>query len=276
MATQATIPRLGRVRTVGREIADAFAEHGLLVYASAVSFRALIALVPLTLLGLAMMGALGLRHVWDESLAPAVADRVSTPVAQAIDFSVEEIFSSGGPGLIAFASALLLWDMTWAVNAVMQALNRIHDVEETRSWPRRTLTAVALAAAVSLCLVGAVLAVVAGPEIAGGVLDLLLGVGRWIASVALLLLAVGLLFRYAPAERPEVRWASGGSVFVIAVWIVASLGFRWWVANVADFESAVGNLTAFLILTAYVFTSAAIFLAGAQLDEFLRQETRKR
>ncbi len=270
MATQATIPRLGRVRTVGREIADAFAEHGLLVYASAVSFRALIALVPLTLLGLAMMGALGLRHVWDESLAPAVADRVSTPVAQAIDFSVEEIFSGGGPGLIAFASALLLWDMTWAVNAVMQALNRIRDVEETRSWPRRTLTAVALAAAVSLCLVGAVLAVVAGPEIAGGVLDLLLGVGRWIASVALLLLAVGLLFRYAPAERPEVRWASGGSVFVIAVWIVASLGFRWWVANVADFESAVGNLTA------YVFTSAAIFLAGAQLDEFLRQETRKR
>jgi membrane protein len=253
----------------------AFAEHGLLVYSSAVAFRALVALVPLTLLGLALLGALGVREVWDETLAPAVADRVSTPVGQAIDFSVKRIFSSGGPGLIAFAAALLLWDMTWAVNAVMQALNRIHDVEEKRSWPYRILTAVVLAAAVSLCLVGAVLAVVAGPEIAEGALDVLLGIGRWIASVALLLLAVGLLFRYAPAERPEARWASGGSVLVIAVWIVASLGFRWWVANVADFESAVGLLTAFLILNAYVFTSAAIFLAGAQLDEFLRQETRK-
>jgi uncharacterized BrkB/YihY/UPF0761 family membrane protein len=65
---------------------------------------------------------------------------------------------------------------------------------------------------------------------------------------------------------------SGGSVLVIAVWIVASLGFRWRVANVADFESAVRTLTAFLILNAYVFTSAAIFLARAQLDELLRQK----
>jgi membrane protein len=276
MATWAAVRRTDRIRAVIGEIVKAFGQHGLFVYASAVAFRALVALVPLTLLGLALIGALGVREVWDETLGPTITERVSTPVGQAIDYSVERIVSRGDIGLIAFASALLLWDMTWAVNAVMQALNRIHDVEEKRSWRHRILTAVLLAAAVSVCLVGAVLVVVAGPEVAEGALDVLLGVGRWIASIALLLLAVGLLFRYGPAERPEVRWASGGSVFVIAVWIVTSLGFRWWVGNVADFESAVGTLTAFLILNAYVFTSAAIFLAGAQLDEFLRQETRKR
>jgi hypothetical protein len=40
------------------------------------------------------------------------------------------------------------------------------------------------------------------------------------------------------------------------------------------FKTAIGSLTVFLVLTAYVFTSAAIFLVGVQLDELLRKDVR--
>jgi len=43
---------------------------------------------------------------------------------------------------------------------------------------------------------------------------------------------------------------------------------------VANFKTAIESLTVFLVLTAYVFTSAAIFLVGVQLDELLRKEVR--
>lgn len=155
-----------RLRELARAIVDAFAEHGLLTYASAISFRALVALVPLLLLGLALLGALGLE-------------------------------------------------------------------------------------------------------------DVVLGIARWLVAIGLLTLAVGTLVRYAPAERPEARWASAGSALVIGAWIVASLAFRWWVGSVADFESAVGILTVFLLLTAYVFVSPTIFIVGVQLDEILRKERRR-
>ena len=81
--------------------------------------------------------------------------------------------------------------------------------------------------------------------------------------------------RFAPAERPEKRWASAGSILVIVVWIVASLLFKLWVTSVADFKSAVGSLTVLLFLSWYVFVSSAIFLIGAQLDELLRKETHR-
>jgi len=58
---------------------------------------------------------------------------------------------------IALSIALVIWDMTWAVNAVMQALNRIHDVEERRSKLRRVAVAVGLGLAVVLCLIVAAL-----------------------------------------------------------------------------------------------------------------------
>jgi membrane protein len=253
-------------------VAEEFRKRDLLTYASAIAFRGLVALVPLTLLGLGLLGALGYQDVWRETVAPALEGRLTGPVYEGIDYSVEQILSSGTAGLIAFAAALLLWDLVWAVGAVMSALNRIHDVEEGRSGRRRLLVRVWLAGVVGVCLIGAALAVLAAPKLADGALDVVVGIGRWIVGVTLLGLAVGLLFRYAPAERPQAKWASAGSVLVIASWIVASLLFRLYVTTVADFETAIGSLTVFLVLTAYVFTSAAIFIVGAQLDELLRMD----
>jgi membrane protein len=107
------------------------------------------------------------------------------------------------------------------------------------------------------------------------VIHFVLGVGRWLVAVVLLAFAVGAVMRFGPAERPEKRWASAGSLLVIAVWVVASLLFKLWVTSVADFKSPVGGLTVLLFLSWYVFVSAAIFLVGAQLDELLRKETHR-
>jgi membrane protein len=265
--------RAARLWDLVRLISAAFREHDLLTYASAIAFRGLVALVPLTLLGLALLGALGLEDVWFDTLAPTIEGRVTEPVFGAIDYSVQQLFRTDAGGLIAFSSALLLWDLAWAIGAVMSALNRIHEVEERRTWRRRLATRVALAVGVAVCLVGSALVLAVASTLANGVLDLLLGIVRWLVAVTLIGLAVGLLVRYAPAERPDTKWASAGSLLVVVSWIVASLGFRFFVSSVANFQTAAGSLTVFLVLTSYVFTSAAIFIAGAQLDELLRKDT---
>jgi uncharacterized BrkB/YihY/UPF0761 family membrane protein len=57
---------------------------------------------------------------------------------------------------------------------------------------------------------------------------------------------------------------------VVISWLAASALFGWWAGSVASYESAVGTLTFFLVLTAYTFTSAAIFLVGVEVDERIR------
>jgi membrane protein len=254
------------------ELARRLAEHRLTIYASAIAFRALISLIPLLLLGLGLLGALGLKDTWSQSIAPAIKPRVTGPVYDAINYSAEKILSSGTISLIAFAAALVIWDLAIGVGAIMDALNRIHEVEESRSLRRRALVAVGLAVAVGACVIGAILVLTVAPR-AGGSLHVLLGLGRWIVAPLLLVLTVGLLVRWAPAEKPETRWASAGSILVILVWIAASLLFKLWITTVASFKSPQGSLTGLLILTSYAFVSAAIFLVGAELDELLRKET---
>jgi len=275
MATRATPIRTGSLRTAAHDLAECFSEHSLLTYASAIAFRAIVALVPLTLLGLALLGTFGLEDVWTDTIAPALRDHLTQPVFNGIDFTVQQIFATDKTPLIALATALVIWDMTWAVNAVMQALNRIHEVQERRSKIRRVLVASGLGIVVVACLIAAVLVQSIAPSLTNGAMDTFLSIARWPVAILFLWAAVTLLFRYAPAEKPKTGRASGGSLLVIATWLVASALFRGWVTEVANFKSAAGSLTVFLVLTSYILVSSMIFLIGAEVDERARKQNRR-
>jgi membrane protein len=257
------------------ELTRRLSEHELPIYASAIAFRGLISMIPLALLALGLLGALGLQDTWHNSIAPAIEPRVLPAVFDGINAAVEKILTSSTAGLIVFASALALWDLTLGMAAIMRALNRVHDVQEDRSLLRRVGVAFGLAFGVGVCVIAAILLLVVAPR-AGGTFHVLLGILRWLFAPLLLGVAVGLLVRFAPAQKPQARWASAGSLLVIATWIVATLLFRMWVTYVADFKTAVGSLTGLLLVTLYFFVSSAIFLIGAELDELLRKETRGR
>jgi membrane protein len=252
---------------------DLFARHALLDHASAIAFQVLKSLVPLTLLGLALLGALGEERVWRKTIAPAMRPHLQPATFHGIDAVVQKIFSSEAPGLIAFGALLAAWYISGSVRAVTGALNQIYEAEEKRSWPVRYAISFALAAAIAVCLIGALLVVAAGPELVRhGALEVVVQIGRWPVAVGLLALGVGLLVRFASVERRSNRWISAGSALVIAAWIVATLVFKLFVTYVANFKTATGSLAVFLVLIGYVYTSSIIFLVGVELDELLRKE----
>ncbi len=252
---------------------DLFNEHELLDHASAISFAVLKALVPLTLLGLAVLGAVGQRHVWQETLLPGLRPHVQPPTARALDVAVEKIFSTNSVGLIVFASIVALWYISGSVRGVMTATNCIYERDETRSWKVRYPLSLGLAAAIAVCVVGAALAVLAAPALAShGALEVVVAIGRWLVAVVLLGVAVALLVRYAPVEHRSTGWVSGGSVLVILAWVAASMIFKLLVTEVLNFKTATGSLGIFLVLTGYVYTSSIIFLLGVEVDELLRED----
>ncbi len=255
---------------------DLFARHQLLDHASAIAFAVLKALVPLTLLGLALLGALGQEKVWNETLYLGLKDHLQPTTAGAIDEAVQRIFTQNSAGLIALASVLVVWYVSGAVRAAMGAINQIYEADEKRPWTTRFPISFGLAVSIAVCVVGALVVVTAGAALAsGGLAGAVVAIGRWALAVILLALAVALLVRYAPIERRAKRWASAGSALVIAAWIGATLVFELFVSHVANFKTAVGSLTVFLVLIGYVYTLSIIFLVGVELDELLREDATK-
>jgi YihY family inner membrane protein len=266
------VQRLRKLWPHVRALGEAVPRHALGTHAAAISFHLLVSLVPLALLGVAVLGRLGLQDVWTDSVGPALQERLSSPVYVAADYEVGEIFGSSSVGLMVFAALLLVWFLARAVASTMAALNDIHEVgEDPRSFREKAATAVWLAAAVGLCVVGALLAVSVVPRLADGALHWLALLLALAAGGALLGVAVTLLVRYAPAERPKARRASAGAAFVVVAWLLESLAFGWWSGSVANYRTATGNLAVFLVLTAYVIVAVGIFLAGVELDEAARR-----
>jgi membrane protein len=262
-----------RLRKFVKLWVDLFAEHKLLDHAGAMAFAVLKALVPLTLLGFAVLGVTGQKHVWEHTISPALKGHVQPTTLRAIDSAVERIFAHNSVGLVVFASVLTLWYVSGSVRAVMGATNDIYGCEERRSVKVRFPLSFALAAAITLCLVGALLTVLAGPELARhGALEVVVAIGRWIVAIALLAVAVGLLMRFAPVDSRPYSWVSGGSLIVILAWVAASLIFRVFVTDIANFKTATGSLAVFLVLGGYVYTSSIIFLVGVEIDELLRED----
>jgi membrane protein len=262
-----------RLRKFAKLWVDLFAKHELLDHASAMAFQVLKALVPLTLLGLGLLGALGQERVWKNTLAPGIKPHVQPATFHAIDVAVQKIFSTGASGLIVFASVLAAWHISGSVRGVMTGMNQIYETDETRPWKVRYAISVALGAAIAVCVIGAMLAVLAAPALARhGALQVALDVARWLVALALLALAVGLLMRFAPAKPRPKRWASIGSLLVILAWVATSIIFKLLVTDVANFKTATGSLAVFLVLSGYVYTSSIIFLVGVELDELFRQD----
>ena len=112
-----------RLRTFVKLWIDLFSKHGLLDHASAIAFAVLKALVPLTLLGFALLGALGQEKVWENTLAPGIKPELQPPTFHAIDAAVMRIFSTNSAGLIAFAALLSAWYISGAVRGVMTGIH---------------------------------------------------------------------------------------------------------------------------------------------------------
>jgi Kef-type K+ transport system membrane component KefB len=97
---------------------------------------------------------------------------------------------------------------------------------------------------------------------------------RWLVVIVLLWATIALLIRFAPNGHEPARWVTVGGVMVIVAWIGASLVYGWWVFTQADYKSPFGTAVLLLTLVGYLYTSAIVFLVGAQVDQLLREQAK--
>ena len=168
---------------------------------------------------------------------------------------------------------IALWEVSGAIRAVMGALQRVYGLETQRSWRRRMLVSTALALAVGACWLAAIAVVVVSPLLSAtspACSRLLLFLARWAIAGLLLLLAVAILLHYAPERRSPLGWVTFGAVLIMAGWLVMSLGFGVYLREIADYNSIFGGLATVVVLIAYLYAAAVVFLGGVQLDALVR------
>ena len=265
-------------RAAMREILAGYKQNDLLTYASAISFQVVFALVPLALLALGLIGTFGAPEVWTHDVAPTVKENVSAPVFRVMDDTVRQILAHKQLFWVTLGAAIAVWEVSGAMRATMQVLNRVYGVPEGRSFRRKLLESIVLSTVVTVLLLLAAAVTKLGPIAAkallgkGAIVSVLSFLASWGAAVALLFLVVAIVVRLAPDTRRPVRWVTFGGVLVIAGWVLMSGLYGVYISELADYASIFGSLGVVMVTMSYIYLSAIVFLTGVQLDSLVRNK----
>jgi membrane protein len=265
-----------RARELARALLAGFKEHDLLTYSSAISFQILTAIIPFLLFVLAVAGLLHLNSVWRDHLEPQIRSHVSAAVFTVISNAVDKVFASRRVPWATLGGGLALWQVSGAVRAVMGAFARIYGASTERPFLRRYAVSFVLSIEVGGCFILATLCVLFAPFFsvahAGAAWEVLAFLLRWGSAVGLLLLAVGLLVRHAPATDQPLPRVSLGASIVVGLWVVVSLVFYFYLTAIASYESVFGSLASVIVVMGYLYISTTVFLFGTQLDAIIRAQ----
>jgi membrane protein len=261
-----------------------FLDHGMTDNAASLTYFAMLSLFPALLMTVSLLSLLGspqlpadaARYLADNGAAPNTVNAVR-------DVLDNMVKTSSGQSLATFvvAVALALNGASGAYAAAGRALNKVHGVDEDRSFVRRKVTDLAATLVVLLLLVAVLVALFLG----GGIADDLFGriglgstaaaiwsIARWPAAFLAALLAYAIVYAYAPDVDPrKLRWLSPGAVVAVAIWIVGSAGFGLFLKATPAYGAAYGAFTAAILLLLWLYITTNAFLYGAELNAMIRR-----
>jgi membrane protein len=191
--------------------------------------------------------------------------------------------ASQEPGALSvgFVGGLLFayWSANNGVKTLFEALNVAYEETEKRSFIRLNLIAFAftigamMTAVVLIAAVGLVPLIIQALRL-GFLAEALLAVLRWLLLLVLVSVGISLLYRYGPSRRhAKLRWISWGSGFATIVWLIASIGFSWYLQNFSNYEAVYGSLGAVIGFMMWTWISVIILIVGAEINAEVEHQT---
>jgi membrane protein len=256
-------------------------EDRLLAVAAGVVFYGLLALFPAITALVSCYALLADASTVNQHLA-SLGAMVPGGAMDIVKEQVDRVLSKGDIKLgtaFAFSFLLALWSANGGMKAMIDALNVAYEEKEERGFFK--LNAVSLTFTVGG--IGAVLiaigAIVALPMVLSAiglsaVTDAIVRYGRWPLLFVLTLLALAVLYRYAPSRRaPQWKWITPGSLFASVAWLAGSALLSFYLANYAHYDATYGSLGAAIGLMMWMWMSTIVILLGAELNAEIEHQT---
>ncbi len=172
---------------------------------------------------------------------------------------------------------LAAWSVTGAMNAYMLALNLAYQRKDGRSFVRKRLVALKMAAVIGFAFALVAVLTIFGPVVehaiasrngqAGNVVNVLWWVLQWPILLAGLLVAFATLLYLGPdVEVRKWQFLTPGSLVAALLWIAASGLFAVYTATFASYNKTWGALSAVIVTLTWLWLTGMALLLGGEIN----------
>lgn len=258
-------------RAAWRGLSELYSSEGL-THAASIAFYALLSIFPFFLLLFSVIGAL----TADQAARDSVVGFVFRYFPRQFDFIAGQIdsFRTERVGIGLGGGLALAYASLGVFNALSSAVNHAWGVEKKRSFLRHRLFSFLMMVSsgamfvAAVVLVGAVRVVEArwfgALDLHGAWVDRLRGVGTDWAAIALLVVCVGLVFRFVPNVRVTFRDVWPGAVLTALLWRLAFAFFSWYASDLSRW-TVHGSVAAVVVFLLWIYVSAVLLLYGVEM-----------
>ncbi|HEY8473262.1 MAG TPA: YihY/virulence factor BrkB family protein [Natronosporangium sp.] len=258
-----------------------FKQDGLTDWAAVLTYYGVLSIFPAMLAVVSILGLFGSRATGPlldnvSTLAPGPAQDILTQSLQSLERSQR------GAGFLAIISILLaIWSASAYIAAFTRAANAVYDMPEGRPfWKTIPLRVVVTVVLVILLAISAVIVVFSGglADRAGQVLGIgdtgltIWNIAKWPVLLLAVMLVLAILYWATPNVRqPGFRWITPGSAIAVLLWVIASAGFGFYVANFGSYNKTYGAIAGVIIFLIWLWITNLAVLFGVEVDaELLR------
>ena len=266
---------------VSKHSLTCFAQHDMFTYAAALAYRALFALFPFFAFLIVLLGFFRIS-VYFEWLIEQGDFALDEQYAEFGRWLIDEIQEQAQSGLLSSVAVIAVWSVSRGVVSLTKALNTVHGVGETRPAWKRVLLQVFFALGLSVMIILGTALLLIGPRVVAWIVGLVgldegfILLWTWLrlpVALVLLMVAVSLIYWVVPNSDHPFRLITPGAALAVIAWVIASLGFSFYLANFADYSVVYGSLGAAVALLLYFYISAGVLLLGAEVNEAIKHCT---
>ena len=195
---------------------------------------------------------------------------------------VLETVQTSSETLLSLSAITGIWAASKGIMALIRAINKAYDVEETRSYIELRLLAIVFTLAL-LILLTIVLLTIVFSEVIGNQIFNFFGLTlnfmffweyfRIIISIGSMILIFALLFRFSPSIRNgqgvSFKQSLPGAVFSSLGWIITSTLFSYYVNNFGNYAKTYGSLGGMIVLLIWLYMSSIIIVMGGEINATL-------
>jgi membrane protein len=275
------IPPRGWWQVVRRAMKESTADN-VPMLAGGVAYFAFLAIFPAMIAAITLWGLVAdpetvaeqvraLSAVLPQQAQPIIADQLQS-VASA---------SNGALGFGLVVSLLAaLWSASSGIGNLVKAVNLAYDEDETRGFLKLRGLALLLTVGATVFVLLALALVAVMPAVLnalplGPVGTVLAQVVRWVLLVAVVVIALAVVYRLAPdRDAPRFAWVSTGSLVATVLWIVGSVLFSLYVNNFGNYNKTYGTIAGVVVLMLWLYLTSYIVLLGAEINAESERQTR--
>jgi membrane protein len=195
-----------------------------------------------------------------------------------VDTTVVELVGTQNAGLLGASIILTIWSASSGFRAVIKGLNKAYNVKDSRSFIKRSLVAIvftlALVIIIMLTLAMLVFGEVIGKYIFAilpfkDIITYIWNISRYLIVVFMMIWIFACIYRYTPAKKVPWKEVYPGAVVSTLGWIIVSLGFSYYINNIANYSRLYGSVGAVFVLMTWLYITSMILILGAEINSVL-------